>query len=149
MPERRANRGFTLLEVLLVFVIFALVLAIVPPYLPNVLAGAEARTAARDLAASLKKTRQLAISAQQEAVLSLDVAQKTYAVNGRAKKLTMPDHARLTIITARSERLSAERGRIRFFADGSSTGGQIKLAWKQQEYVIDVHWLTGAIKIRS
>ena len=149
MPKRRANRGFTLLEVLLVFVIFALVLAIVPPYLPNVLAGAEARTAARDLAASLKKTRQLAISAQQEAVLSLDVAQKTVAVNGRAKKFTMPDHARLTIITARSERLSAQRGRIRFFADGSSTGGQIKLAWKQQEYVIDVHWLTGAIKIQS
>ena len=149
MPERRANRGFTLLEVLLVFVIFALVLAIVPPYLPNVLAGAEARTAARDLAASLKKTRNLAISAQQEAVLSLDVAQKTVAVNGRAQKLTMPDHARLTIITARSERLSAQRGRIRFFADGSSTGGQIKLAWRQQEYVIDVHWLTGAIKIRS
>ena len=77
------------------------------------------------------------------------MAQKTFAVNGRATKLTMPDHARLTIITARSEQLSAERGRIRFFADGSSTGGQIKVAWKQQEYVIDVHWLTGAIKIQS
>lgn len=149
MPERRANRGFTLLEVLVVFVIFALILAIVPPYLPNVLAGAQVRTAARDLAANLKKTRGLAITTQQEAVLSLDVSQKAFAVNNRAKKLTMPEYSRLTIITARSERLSENRGRIRFFPDGSSTGGQIRLGWKQKEYVIDVHWLTGAIKIQS
>ena len=149
MRKRRANRGFTLLEVLVVFVIFALILAIVPPYLPNVLAGAQVRAAARDLAANLKKTRGLAITTQQEAVLSLDVSQKAFAVNNRAKKLTMPDYSRLTIITARSERLSENRGRIRFFPDGSSTGGQIRLNWKQKEYVIDVHWLTGAIKIQS
>ncbi len=149
MRQNRASPGFTLLEVLVVFVIFALILAIVPPYLPNVLAGNQVRAAARDLAANLKKTRGLAISAQQEAVLSLDVEQKTFAVNGRAKNLTMPEYARLSIITARSEQLSENKGRIRFFADGSSTGGQIKLAWKQQEYVIDVHWLTGAVKIRS
>ena len=149
MRQNRASPGFTLLEVLVVFVIFALILAIVPPYLPNVLAGNQVRAAARDLAANLKKTRGLAISAQQEAVLSLDVEQKTFAVNGRAKNLTMPEYARLSIITARSEQLSENKGQIRFFADGSSTGGQIKLAWKQQEYVIDVHWLTGAVKIRS
>ena len=142
MRQNRASPGFTLLEVLVVFVIFALILAIVPPYLPNVLAGNQVRAAARDLAANLKKTRGLAISAQQEAVLSLDVEQKTFAVNGRAKNLTMPEYARLSIITARSEQLSENKGQIRFFADGSSTGGQIKLAWKQQEYVIDVHWLT-------
>ncbi len=149
MRQNRASPGFTLLEVLVVFVIFALILAIVPPYLPNVLAGNQVRAAARDLAANLKKTRGLAISAQQEAVLNLDVEQKTFAVNGRAKNLTIPEYARLSIITARSEQLSGNKGRIRFFADGSSTGGQIKLAWKQQEYVIDVHWLTGAVKIRS
>lgn len=79
--------------------------------------------------------------------LSLNVEDKTFAIDKKKKTLTVPDSSTLSIITARSEQLSENEGRIRFFADGSSTGGQIKLAFEKKEYVIDVNWLTGKIKI--
>lgn len=147
MKTKYANCGFTLFEILVVFVIFALILTIVPPFLPNVIASSQTKTATRELAANLKKTRSLAISRQQEMTLSLDVKNKTFAIDEKLKKIAVPDSSSLSIITARSEQLSENEGRIRFFPDGSSTGGQIKLAYEKKEYLIDVNWLTGKIKI--
>jgi general secretion pathway protein H len=147
MKMKHTHRGFTLFEILVVFVIFALVLSIVPPLLPNVIASSQTKTATRELAANLKKTRSLAITRQQEMTLSLDIENKTYVIDKKQKKLTVPDSCSLSVITARSEQLSENEGRIRFFPDGSSTGGQIKLATAKKEYVIDVNWLTGNVKI--
>lgn len=149
MKIKYANNGFTLFEILVVFIIFALILTIVPPFLPNVIAGSQTKTAARELAANLKKTRSLAITRQQEITLNLDVKNKTFTLDKKKKSLTIPDTSSLSIITARSEQLSETEGRIRFFPDGSSTGGQIKLAYKKKEYLIDINWLTGNIKILS
>ncbi|MCZ6804304.1 MAG: GspH/FimT family pseudopilin [Proteobacteria bacterium] len=142
-----ANHGFTLFEILVVFVIFALILTIVPPFLPNVIASSQTKTAARELAANLKKTRSLAITRQQEMTLSLNVENKIFILDNKQKKLSVPASSSLSIITARSEQISENEGRIRFFPDGSSTGGQIKLAFKKKEYLIDVNWLTGKVKI--
>ncbi len=147
MVNKNTHAGFTLFEILVVFVIFALILTLVPPFLPNVIASSQTKTATRELAANLKKTRSLAISRQQETTLSLNVENKTFALDKKTKKLALPDASSLSIITARSEQLSDHEGRIRFFSDGSSTGGQIKLAYEKKEYVIDVNWLTGKIKI--
>ncbi|NOG58876.1 MAG: type II secretion system protein GspH [Proteobacteria bacterium] len=147
MEIKRSQPGFILFEILVVFVIFGLVLTIAPPLLPNVIASSKAKTATRDLAANLKKMRSLAISRQQETTLSLDIENKTFTVDKKLKKITLPDSTSLSIITAQSEQISENEGRIRFFADGSSTGGQIKLTHQKKEYLIDVNWLTGNIKI--
>lgn len=147
MTIKRTELGFTLFEVLVVFIIFALILTIVPPFLPNVIATSKAKMTTRDLAANLKKMRSLAISRQKEMTLNLDIENKTITVDKKLKKLTLPDSSSLSIITARSEQLSEHEGRIRFFADGSSTGGQIKLIHAKKEYTIDVNWLTGNVKI--
>jgi len=37
------------------------------------------------------------------------------------------------------------QARIRFFPDGSSTGGNIELSRKHREVRIDVDWLTGTV----
>ena len=150
-------RGFTLIELLVVFAIMAMILVIVPPYLPNVMASSNVKGAARELAASLKKTRSLAIDHQTETTLVVNVDEKYYALtegptnlksnNQNYINLALPDGAVLSLITAESEQLSRHEGQIRFFPDGSSTGGQIKLAYKDQKYLVDVHWLTGRVKI--
>ena len=150
-------RGFTLLELLVVFAIMALISAIVLPYLPNVMASTHVKGAARELAVSLKHARSLAIEHQNETTLVVNVDEKNYVLtedaeniksnNQSYKNLALPDKATLSLITAESEQLSRHEGQIRFFPDGSSTGGQIKLAYKDQEYFVDVHWLTGRVKI--
>lgn len=147
MKLRQDIRGFTLFEVLVVFVIFALLLTIVPAILPNVIASSQTKTATRDLAANLKKIRSQAISRQQEMTLSLDIDKKVFFINNKEKKLPLSDDTSLSIITAQSEQLSKNKGQIRFFPDGSSTGGQIKLNHAKKDYLIDVNWLTGKVKI--
>ena len=143
----RKCRGFTLLEVMVVLVIMALILVIVPPFLPNVMASIHVKSAARELAASLKHARTQAIDHQQETTLIVNVDERNYTLNKKLKTLTLPIDASLSLITAKSEQLSESEGQVRFFPDGSSTGGQVKLAYKDQEYLIDVHWLTGRVKI--
>lgn len=143
----RKCRGFTLLEVMVVLVIMALIMLIVPPFLPNVMASTQVKSAARELAASLKYARSQAINHQQETTLIVNVDEKSYTFNKISKTLTLPDMVSLSLITAKSEQLSETAGQIRFFPDGSSTGGQIKLAYADRNYTIDVHWLTGKVKI--
>jgi general secretion pathway protein H len=150
-------RGFTLLEVMVVLVIMALILVVVPPFLPNVMASTHVKSAARELAASLKTARSQAIDHQSETTLVVNVDEESYMLtegsdnlnsnNQTYKNLVLPDAADLSLITAESEKLSEHEGQIRFFPDGSSTGGQIKLAFKDQEYLINVHWLTGRVRI--
>jgi general secretion pathway protein H len=150
-------RGFTLLEVMVVLVIMALILVVVPPFLPNVMASTHVKSAARELAASLKTARSQAINHQSETTLLVNIDQESYVLtegsrnlksnNQTYKNLVLPDAADLSLITAESEKLSENEGQIRFFPDGSSTGGQIKLAFKDQEYLVNVHWLTGRVRI--
>ena len=49
--------------------------------------------------------------------------------------------------TAKEELVSESASRIRFFADGSSTGGRVTLARDGAAYHISVDWLTGRVAI--
>jgi general secretion pathway protein H len=149
--------GFTLLEVMVVLVIMAFIMVIVPPFLPNVMASTHVKSAARELASSLKTARSQAINYQSETTLVVNVDRENYVLTGGPgnlnsnnqayKHLVLPDAAGLSLITAESEKLSEHEGQIRFFPDGSSTGGQIKLVFKDQEYLVKVDWLTGRVRI--
>jgi len=139
--------GFTLLETLVVMSIAALMFAIIPPMLPNVMDNTYAKSAARKLAINLKHVRSIAIATQQETTLSLDTENKLFQINDKTEKLKLSDDTKLSLTTAKSEQLSEHEGQIRFFPDGSSTGGQIKLAYLSNEFLIDVNWLTGKVRI--
>jgi general secretion pathway protein H len=140
-------RGFTLFEILVVMAIMTFILAIVPPLLPNVIAGTHVKSATRQLAAGLQYTRSQAIKKQKEMTLTLDVDRKSFRVDAKERLLNLPDDTMISLITARSEQITTHAGRIRFFPDGSSTGGQIKLAHAAKEFLIDIHWLTGKVRI--
>jgi len=47
--------------------------------------------------------------------------------------------------TADQEITSETSGRIRFFADGASTGGHISVLMERVEWRINVDWLTGSV----
>jgi general secretion pathway protein H len=53
----------------------------------------------------------------------------------------------LSITSAASDQSGGAIARIRFFPDGSSTGGRITLRSGQREWHVNVSWLTGAITI--
>lgn len=147
MTNRSRNRGFTLIEIIVALVIAGMILAIVPLLLPNVIASTETKAAVRELAAGLKYARSLSIIKQKEITLTLNIEKKIYQVGKRQKKLKLPTDTQLTLVTARSEQHSLNQASIRFFPDGSSTGGRINLGNNNNMYSIDINWLTGKIKI--
>ena len=147
MKDFNKYSGFTLIEVLVVLGILTLLLAIIPPSLPNVITSTKVKTATRDIAASLKITRSQAINQQREARLTLNVKNKLIHLGKQQKRLELPEGTELSLVTASTEQRSEDEGSILFFPDGSSTGGRIEVAYAQDRFMIDVNWLTGKIKI--
>lgn len=136
------NRGFTLVELLVVLVIIGLVLGLVSTSLSRSVSGAELRAAARNLAASLRYTRTQAILKKQEQVFEVDTEKRSYSAPGR-EEVVLPEGMDVVLTTARSELTSETVGGIRFFPDGGSTGGHVDLVTRGREYRVNVAWLTG------
>ena len=63
--------------------------------------------------------------------------------------VSLPPSVRLTLFTTTQEQLSPGIGAIRFYADGSSTGGGVRLAQGDRRYDVLVDWLTGRISING
>ena len=141
------QRGFTLLEILVALVIGVLLIALVPPLLSGLGGATEVRSAARQLAAGLRSARNEAVTRQQEATLTLDLAQHRFAVSGDPREIALPEGIALKLDTAQSELLDRTTGGIRFFPDGSSTGGAITVSGPKLAFRVNVDWLTGAIAI--
>jgi general secretion pathway protein H len=142
----RSERGFTLIEMLVVIAIIALIGAFVLPQFSGAQAKAEMTSTARRLAAGLRSTRSLAMAHGRSEAFSLDIAQGLYrAGTGTAQRVGK--NIGLTLVTASQERIDAAAGNIRFFADGSSSGGGIGLRAGTRNALILVDWLTGRVSI--
>ncbi len=138
----RKGQGFTLVEVLVVLVIAALVLALVGTSISRSVTGAEMRTAARKVAANLRYTRTQAILEKSEQVFLVDTEARTYQAPEREAVL-LPEGMSVALTTARTELTGESAGGIRFYPDGGSTGGYIELEANNRIYKVSVAWLTG------
>ncbi|MEZ5584105.1 MAG: GspH/FimT family protein [Candidatus Competibacteraceae bacterium] len=147
MIQAHRNCGFSLVELLVVLVILVLVVAVVPPLFMGVGSSAELRGAARQLAAGLRAARSNAVLKQNDAILTVDLEARQFQVSGDTRKVSLPGDVEVKLYTAQSELLNESSGNIRFFPDGSSTGGHITLANGRLEYTVNVDWLTGRIGI--
>ncbi len=140
-------RGFSLLELLVVLAIIAAAMALVPPLISGFGESTELKGTARKLAAGLRSARNQAVMSQQDAQLTLDLEERRFSVTGDSREYPLPEGARVKLYTAQSEFLDESRGSVRFFPDGSSTGGHITLSNAKVQYTVNVDWLTGRIKI--
>jgi general secretion pathway protein H len=143
---RRGCHGVTLFELLLVLSILALVTAVTVPMLLRS-PTAELRAHAQAIAAGLRRTRDLALTYNRPTVFVVDVNARRFAMGGGRPPYQLPNSIDLVLYTARSELSHDGTGAIRFFPDGSSTGGRITLETQKRHYLVDVEWLTGRIRI--
>ncbi|HEY6545709.1 MAG TPA: GspH/FimT family pseudopilin [Dokdonella sp.] len=142
----RHARGFTLIELIAVVVLLAIVLAIASLSLSKSLESAKVRAASKDLVAALRYTRGQAIVKGKPQVLVLDLEKNSYVAPGK-KPVELPKDMVLRLTTAETEQTGANSGGIRFFSDGSSTGGHVSVLMGQREWRINVAWLTGEIEL--
>lgn len=137
-------RGFSLIELMVVMVLVMLLFAVVGVSVSRSVAGAEMRSAERELTAGLRHTRGQAIIQRQQQVFLVDASNRTWQAAGR-QPTVLPEGIEITLNTARSELTGEGAGGIRFYPDGASTGGSIVLSAQEREWHIAVAWLTGEI----
>ena len=144
---QRRNTGFTLIEVVIALTIAALLTAVAVPAIGRALDRARTNSSTGELVTALKTARHEARASGNDALFTLDVSTHVYRVaNGRDRALSVSDGATLTLLTAESERLTQTTGSIRFFPDGSSTGGTITLTHRGREQRVEIDWLTGHVR---
>lgn len=147
MSSPASTHGFTLIELLVVLAIVGLVLAMIPGFMLRSQPGLDVEVAARAMADGLRQARSQAVLSNRDQVFALDVDARQFRA-GRDQPLNQLDrHLELRLYTAQAELLDAARGQIRFFPDGSSTGGAIGLNLHDQEVEVRVDWLTGQVEI--
>jgi len=149
MATRRPRR-FTLLEVLLVLIIAAGAYALVLRLSGGGVSGVQLKSAARAVAAGLRDARGTAIARQEPTALFVDLDKRQIEVEGRGRPRSLPGNLSLKLYTAQSEIVDEQRGAIRFYPDGSSTGGRVTLGGAgESRLLVDVDWLTGRVTIRD
>jgi general secretion pathway protein H len=141
--------GFTVLEMLVVITIIGLASAIAIPLLNGRSSdNVRLRVAADAFTDAVRATRASAIEHDSQAVLMVDLDRHTLTSPALAPHRFAPEiSAELTV--AAPERVSRSQGGIRFYPDGTSTGGNLHLSLDGREIRICVNWLTGAPRIRS
>jgi general secretion pathway protein H len=147
-PGSFLSRGFTLVEMLVVLVIVTIVLALVGTSISRSVSGAEMRTAARKMAASMRYTRTRAILDKEETVFLVDTENRSYLAP-KKKEVVLPEGMNVSLMTARSELTAESVGGIRFYPDGGSTGGFVELEANERVYRINVAWLTGEASLQK
>ena len=144
----RRRRGFSLIEMLAVLTLIALIAGVAAAVIGGNLGGAKTRAAVRDLTAALRQTRGLAIVKGEERSLEIDVEARTYRVPDKAP-VPLPEELQMKLLTAATEQTGDSKGQIRFFPDGSSSGGRITLTRDRREWRIEIAWLTGEVRIEQ
>ena len=142
------RRGFTLLEMMAVLMLMGLVAGSVAFSLGSNLKGVKTRAAVRDLTAAMRYTRGQAIVKHEQRSLEIDVDARTYQAPGRAL-VSLPDGLDMKLLTAASEQTGDGKGLIRFFPDGSSSGGRVTLTRDRHEWRVEIAWLTGEVRMEE
>jgi len=111
--------------------------------------AADLRAAARTLASGLRQAQTTAMATRRDATLTVDVEAREYVTTNDPQVRKLPEGLEMKLYTAQSEVSSERRGSIRFYPDGSSTGGRITVAAGERKYLVDVDWLTGRVSINE
>jgi general secretion pathway protein H len=144
MPSHQ-DAGFTLFEVLIVLVVIALTAGAVSTLFRGPSSAAQLKTASLLTASRLRDIRSGAMISGSDRVAVIDVEQHAIAFGNGIPSLMLSQSIDLEVTAADSERRSPTSTAIRFFPNGSSTGGTIQLKSKGDAYEIRVNWLTGRV----
>jgi general secretion pathway protein H len=144
---RPRQEGFTLIELLAVLMVIAIAAGVAATHF-GIRQGADTlRATAYELASRYRAARTAAIRQASEQAVTIDMASRMVSSGGAAPALKIPETVSVVTETTATERGAARTAAIRFFPNGASTGGRIRLETGRQAYEVHVNWLTGRVAV--
>ena len=123
-----------------------LMAAIAMPYFGRLAPRLEAKATAREVVSMLRQARGLAIRDNREVVVVVDLEDRTMAI-GSGRTLEFASGLGLRLLTGTAELIDGGSGRIRFYPDGTSTGGRVTVTDEGYDYDVRIDWLTGRVAV--
>lgn len=142
-----ASRGFTLLELTVVLLLMGLIAALAVPDFTGRWQEMQARRCVREMAAELRQARNHAMSGQVETLVRIDLANRRLVSSAGGRARALPAGVSIDVIAAGSETIGERVSGIRFYPDGSASGGRVSVSTERARLSVDVNWLTGKVSI--
>lgn len=146
LPVGKDNRGFTLLELMLVLLLLGVSMAIVLPNIDKGLNDREVRVSALSLAAVARDLRSRALFDGVPQELAVNLPQNSYLV-AQSREVHLPPDVKFVSIDG-GQTMDRDVKKFYFFPNGSSLGGTIVLSGeKSVSYLVRLEALTGKVEV--
>jgi len=144
--NRRRQSGFTLLEMMVALAIAAIITAMAIPFVGRDKGGVAMRTTARQIAGLLREARSTAVLKNRVEYVKVNIAEGSFGLPERTPQ-RLPRGVEMALTTTVEQARSPVEGTIRFYPDGSSTGGGVTLRQNGHDTLVLVDWLSGKTRI--
>ncbi len=144
---RKAEAGFTLVEMVCVIAIIAMLAAILLPHISRATSRPRLEGYAVETASLLKADRTAAMRRRVAIATQVDASERYLRSGSTGRILRVPDDVTFSATLPLRCNDRTAFSTISFFATGMSCGGTIVLSRLGAVYEIRVNWLTGGIEI--
>lgn len=150
MPTSASNRsrqdsGITLVELIVVLAVVAILTTLVAPTLSSMLPGRHLDQATAMLQEASRSARTRAIASGTDTTLSIDVFSGRLRIGDDGSR-DLPPGVGLQAIVAETPAAESGVAEIVFFADGTSSGGLVKLTNDEAVALVRVDWFDGRVR---
>jgi general secretion pathway protein H len=148
----RDAHGFTLIEIVVAFVIIGMAATLVAPAIDAGLRQREVRSAVRTLAGAMNALKSDAVRTGKPQDLVLDPEENLVDVPGRRESVSLGDVARMARLQGGMVDATGMT-RVRFFPNGSNTGVTLVVADPERPieagYVLQLDPLIGMVSVQG
>lgn len=143
LPSAKAD-GFTLIELLVVMTLMVMVMTLLPPLFRPLMEHHSLYAESQRLVLLMRQARNEAMMSQQTQRIGLTATPPQISYNNQSMQLAASTKLK-ALVSGQSDK--NQQGSIVFYADGSSSGGQLLLTDNHYAFAIDVNWVTGQIQL--
>ncbi len=141
------KQGFTLLEVIIVLLLISLILGLSAVFFANTLPSNKLSAAVRELSATIRYARTLAMIDGKLQILNIDLDAKRYGIEGRGYKNIDPGIAIMVLDPSAGE-VHNGISRIIFHTSGGVEGGTIILGIMKKKISIVLDPVVGSTVVK-
>lgn len=143
-----AQAGFTLLEIIIVFFLMTMILGLSTVYFVNRLPAAKFDATAREIMATVRHARSLAMANSETKTVTIDIDQRRYGIDGLGVR-NIPEDIGIKVRDPFSGEVLKGKYRLTFQAGGAAGGGTIIIWSDKRSQSIQLDPVVGAVAIKG